>query len=231
LPDGVAWTPAESGFTLDDRYQREQGTVYLTGTQAVVRLLLDRIRHDRRRGLNTGAFMSGYEGSPLAGLDLKLARRASLLSGHDVVHRPGLDGGSDAFRHACLVGTHPRGGALGLHAVEMSHASGVWAAMKMVTNVADAASTAVMLGAAYQSGAIGLRAAAIERAIVLNGVAVERNLQAFRRGRQWQEPNWRCWISGYRTSSATRARTTPGRTLNSLSGSANSKTGWPAPPW
>jgi indolepyruvate ferredoxin oxidoreductase len=49
----------------------------------------------------------------------------------------------------------------------------------------DQHANVLMLGAAYQSGAIGLPVAAIERAIVLNGVAVERNLQAFRRGRQF----------------------------------------------
>src|SRR5262249_55408594 len=40
------------------------------------------------------------------------------------------------------------------------------------------------LGAAYQAGAIGLSAQAIERAIEANGTAVAANIQAFRRGRQ-----------------------------------------------
>ena len=41
----------------------------------------------------------------------------------------------------------------------------------------------IMLGAAYQAGAIPVSAAAIEQAFALNGVAVEMNLQAFRWGR------------------------------------------------
>ncbi|MFF5263831.1 indolepyruvate ferredoxin oxidoreductase family protein [Actinomadura viridis] len=79
------------GFTLDDRYVREDGIVHLTGVQALVRLLFDRIRHDRRGGLAAAAFVSGYEGSPLAGYDLELGRRAALLAEHGVVHRPGLN--------------------------------------------------------------------------------------------------------------------------------------------
>ncbi|ABP53505.1 indolepyruvate ferredoxin oxidoreductase family protein [Salinispora tropica] len=208
-----------SEFTLDQRYLCQDGTAYLTGVQALVRLLLDRVRHDRRAGNDAAVFVSGYEGSPLAGYDLELARRGRLLAEHGVVHRPalneelaatavlgsqlaagvgrqrpdgvvgvwygkapGLDRAGDALRHANFAGTDPRGGAIalvgddpaaksstvpsasefaladlsmpvlvpadaadllryGLHAIEMSRASGLWSALKIVTNVADAAST------------------------------------------------------------------------------------------
>ena len=78
-------------YALTDRYLREEGTVYLTGVQALVRVLFDRARQDRLRGQRTATFVSGYEGSPLGGYDLEIGRRADLLRGLDVVHQPGLN--------------------------------------------------------------------------------------------------------------------------------------------
>src|ERR1700728_364522 len=205
--------------SLDDRYQRQDGTVYLTGIQALVRMLFDRARHDREHGLTTATYVSGYEGSPLGGYDLELARHPGLLAEYGIVHRPGLneelaatsvsgsqlaghvgdakqdgvtgvwygkapglDRATDAMRHPNMIGTSPTGGAValvgddpaaksstlpcssemalaglamptfypadpaealvhGLHAVELSRASGLWSAMKIVTAMADGAST------------------------------------------------------------------------------------------
>jgi indolepyruvate ferredoxin oxidoreductase len=89
-PLGGAAASVES-FSLDDRYTREAGTVYLTGIQALVRMVRDRARLDRRQNLRTASFISGYEGSPLAGYDLEIARCAKYLDPFDVVHRPGLN--------------------------------------------------------------------------------------------------------------------------------------------
>ncbi len=61
-------------FTLNDRYERVDGDVLLTGVQAVVRVLVDQLRADRAIGLNTAAFVSGYPGSPLGGFDLALQK-------------------------------------------------------------------------------------------------------------------------------------------------------------
>ncbi|MEU7810854.1 indolepyruvate ferredoxin oxidoreductase family protein [Pseudonocardia sp. NPDC049154] len=76
---------------LDDRYRVVDGLVHLTGVQALARLPLDARRADRRAGLHTAAFVSGYEGSPLGGYDLELGRQAALLAEHDVVFRPGVN--------------------------------------------------------------------------------------------------------------------------------------------
>ena len=198
-----------------DRYAADTGEAQMSGVQALARLPLNVRRADRARGLDTAAFISGYEGSPLGGYDLELQRQGPLLESLDVVFQPGVneelaatavqgtqlaansgdarvggvtgywygkspgvDRASDALRHANLMGTHPRSGAvafvgddpsaksstvpgasellladlgmpvlfpadpqdvldLGTHAVAMSRASGLWVALKIVTNVAD----------------------------------------------------------------------------------------------
>src|ERR1700722_5209728 len=208
--------------SLDERYQRQDGTIYLTGIQALVRMLLDRARHDRERGLSTACYVSGYEGSPLGGYDLELARHRALLGEYGILHQPGLneelaatsvsgsqlagqvgdarqdgvtgvwygkapglDRATDALRHANMIGTAPAGGAVALvgddpaaksstlpcsselalaslmmptfypadpaealvhgqHAIELSRASGLWSAVKVVTAMADGASTALV---------------------------------------------------------------------------------------
>ncbi len=85
--DGLPQRPT----TLRDRYALTTGRVHLTGVQALVRLPLDQHRADRAAGLRTGGYVSGYEGSPLAGYDLELARHRDLLTEHDVVFAPGLN--------------------------------------------------------------------------------------------------------------------------------------------
>jgi len=76
---------------LNDKYTLEEGRVYLTGIQALVRLPIDQMRRDRRAGLNTGAFISGYEGSPLGGYDLALLRVKRILSEYKIHFQPGVN--------------------------------------------------------------------------------------------------------------------------------------------
>ncbi|MFC5065305.1 indolepyruvate ferredoxin oxidoreductase family protein [Actinomycetospora atypica] len=89
-PEPVA-APAPQGLTLRDRYTRTDGEIQLTGVQALVRLPMDQRRADEAAGLRTGGYVSGYEGSPLAGYDLELARHRDLLDAHGVVFAPGLN--------------------------------------------------------------------------------------------------------------------------------------------
>jgi indolepyruvate ferredoxin oxidoreductase len=76
---------------LEDRYELRDGEIYLSGLQALVRIALDQNRLDRRNGLDTATFISGYEGSPLAGFDLELSRQAKLLDEHRVVFKPSVN--------------------------------------------------------------------------------------------------------------------------------------------
>src|SRR5580693_1426089 len=127
--------PAMTQVRLEDRYTAESGPVQMTGVQALARLPLNILRSDRIRGLQTAVFISGYEGSPLGGYDLvfqpgvneelaatsvqgtQLAAgmadvRVEGVTGFWYGKSPGLDRACDALRHANLMGTHPRGGAV-----------------------------------------------------------------------------------------------------------------------
>ena len=78
-------------WSLDDKYLREEGSVYLSGIQALVRLTLDQHRADRRRGLRTATFVSGYRGSPLGGLDVAFERAAAIAQAHEVRFSNGVN--------------------------------------------------------------------------------------------------------------------------------------------
>ncbi len=97
-------------FSLDAKYTQESGRIYLSGIQALVRLPLDQHRADRRRGLNTATFISGYRGSPLGGFDQTLEREKKLLEAHQVVFSSGLneDLGATAIFGSQMVGLFPR---------------------------------------------------------------------------------------------------------------------------
>jgi len=81
--------PPRRAAALDDRYLLEQGRVFLTGVQALVRLPMDQARRDRRSGLRTGTFVSGYPGSPLGGYDLALQAAGRIAADLGIVHQPG----------------------------------------------------------------------------------------------------------------------------------------------
>src|SRR2546425_3393677 len=63
-------------FSLDAKYRQQEGLIFLSGIQALVRLPLDQHRADVRRGLRTATLIAGYRGSPLGGLDMTLERRS-----------------------------------------------------------------------------------------------------------------------------------------------------------
>ena len=78
-------------YALEDRYALTEGRVFLTGTQALVRIMLDQARRDRAAGLDTAGFISGYRGSPLGGLDLELWRAEERLREDRITFMPAVN--------------------------------------------------------------------------------------------------------------------------------------------
>ncbi|MCW2686570.1 MAG: pyruvate ferredoxin/flavodoxin oxidoreductase [Mycobacterium sp.] len=201
--------------SLNARYRASSGPVLLTGVQAIARQLVEQHQRDLRAGRRVATFVSGYQGSPLGGLDQLLASLPELKTEHHVHlvpgvnvelaatsvwgsqsdlpsgtsrydgvigvwygKGPGLDRASDALRHGAMYGSNPSGGSLalvgddpgaksssipaaserslaalsmpiffprnaeevilfGMYGVALSRASGCWAALKIVADVAD----------------------------------------------------------------------------------------------
>ena len=92
----------QAEVALEDRFRLEEGRVFLTGVQSLVRAPMDQARRDRRAGLRTGTFISGYPGSPLGGYDLALQQNRELLAEHDIVHQMGQN---EELAAAALMGT------------------------------------------------------------------------------------------------------------------------------
>ncbi|PHQ70604.1 MAG: indolepyruvate ferredoxin oxidoreductase, partial [Sneathiella sp.] len=80
-----------ANVSLDDKYELEDGRVFLTGIQALVRLPLMQKARDRAAGLNTAGFISGYRGSPLGGYDQSLWKIRPLLKQNDIHFEPGIN--------------------------------------------------------------------------------------------------------------------------------------------
>ena len=77
--------------SLEDKYTLDSGRVFLTGTQALIRLMMLQRLRDQRAGLNTAGFVSGYRGSPLGGLDQSLWRAQKHLERHHIKFQPGVN--------------------------------------------------------------------------------------------------------------------------------------------
>ena len=80
-----------SEVTLDDKFVLTEGRVFITGVQALLRILMDQHRLDEAAGLKTAGFVSGYRGSPLGGLDQQANRAERFLKAANVVFKEGLN--------------------------------------------------------------------------------------------------------------------------------------------
>jgi indolepyruvate ferredoxin oxidoreductase len=77
--------------SLDDKYDLAQDRVLVTGYQALIRALLMQRERDRRAGLKTAGYVTGYRGSPLGGLDQQMLRAGRFLSAADIKFQAGLN--------------------------------------------------------------------------------------------------------------------------------------------
>jgi indolepyruvate ferredoxin oxidoreductase len=101
--------PVDLNYQLEDRYLKRNGRVFLTGTQALVRVVLEQARRDRDAGLNTAGFISGYRGSPLGSVDLELWRAKKVLSENRIEFLPAVneDLAATAILGSQQVESHP----------------------------------------------------------------------------------------------------------------------------
>src|SRR4030066_45026 len=139
----------ESEFSLEDKYRRGEGSIILSGVQALVRLPLDQHRADRRRGLDTATLVSGYRGSPPGRghpppqrhptpprpAHAPLPKSSTIPTHSEVAFY-------DALFPVLFPGTIQEILDLGRLGFELSRYSGLWVGFKIVTNIADEVGTA-----------------------------------------------------------------------------------------
>ncbi len=114
-------------MTLDDRMNVEEGWLYMTGMQALVRLPVQQRIRDIARGLNTAGFISGYRGSPLGRYDMELWNAQATLDQYNVVFRPGVneDLAATAAWGSQYVGTFPGNNVDGVFSIWYGKAPGM----------------------------------------------------------------------------------------------------------
>jgi indolepyruvate ferredoxin oxidoreductase len=87
----IEGTPALADYKLTDNLTATRGRIFLTGTQALVRLVLMQRALDKARGMNTAGFISGYRGSPLGMVDQQLWKANKLLAASDIRFLPAIN--------------------------------------------------------------------------------------------------------------------------------------------
>ena len=113
--------------TLDDKYAAPSGDVYMTGTQALVRLPMIQHLRDKAAGLDTACMISGYRGSPLGNFDRALWQAQPFLEKHGVHFQPGVneDTAATALWGTQQVGLFPGAKHEGVFAIWYGKGPGV----------------------------------------------------------------------------------------------------------
>src|ERR1700678_2519859 len=136
---------------LDDKYQMDAKRIFLSGTQALVRLPMLQREHDRMHNLNTAGFISGDRGSPLGMYDHALWRAKSFLQAHNIEFSPGLneDLAATAVWGSQQVGLFPGAKVDGVFGIWYGKGPGV-------DRSADALKHASSAGTARRGGVLAL---------------------------------------------------------------------------
>ncbi|MFK8015662.1 MAG: indolepyruvate ferredoxin oxidoreductase family protein [Gammaproteobacteria bacterium] len=142
----TALSQSLTSYALNDRYSTGFERVFLTGTQALVRVVLEQARRDAAAGLNTAGFVSGYRGSPLGSVDLEMWRAKSALAEHRIEFLPAVneDLAATAILGSQQVETHPTREVDGVYALWYGKGPGI-----------DRAGDALKHGNAYGSSPTG----------------------------------------------------------------------------
>ncbi|NKD54202.1 MULTISPECIES: indolepyruvate ferredoxin oxidoreductase family protein [unclassified Haematospirillum] len=133
-------------YTLEDRYNRTEGRVWLTGTQALVRLVLMQKRRDLQAGLQTEGFISGYRGSPLGGYDQALWQARNLLLASGIHFQPAVN---EELAATAILGTQQ------VESSGESRVKGVFSLWYGKGPGLDRSGDAIRIGSAYGSSPNG----------------------------------------------------------------------------
>ncbi|SMO32524.1 indolepyruvate ferredoxin oxidoreductase [Thalassovita litoralis] len=114
-------------MTLADRLSQDEGWVYMTGMQALVRLPIQQRKRDAAAGLNTGGYISGYRGSPMGTYDMSLWQAEKELKAHNIHFQPGVneDLAATATWGSQLVGKFPGATVEGVFSIWYGKAPGM----------------------------------------------------------------------------------------------------------
>jgi indolepyruvate ferredoxin oxidoreductase len=114
-------------MTLTDRLSQQEGWVYMTGMQALVRLPIQQHQRDADAGLNTGGYISGYRGSPMGRYDMELWAAQKQLHDNNIVFQPGIneDMAATATWGAQQVGLFPGAKVEGVFSIWYGKAPGM----------------------------------------------------------------------------------------------------------
>ena len=138
-----------SGPNTDARRTEPPRQEILTGTEAVVRLLVEQAKADKRAGRRTGGFASGYPGSPVARIHDLLESQRELLAEHGIHPAAGLN---EELAATAVWGSQT---VTGLDSAEVDGVFALWYAKAPgVDRAGDALHHGNIRGASPQGGVI-----------------------------------------------------------------------------